>query len=85
MALMMSLHEAVFQSVPGAGMLIGGGITALGSPRAALAVAGAGSLVVTVAAWFALAGLRGRPEPSAENARAGPRRDGPRTPARQHQ
>lgn len=85
MALMMSLYEAVFQSVPGAGMLIGGGITALGSPRAALAVAGAGSLVVTVAAWFTLAGLRGRPEPPAETARPGPRRDGACTPAVRHQ
>ncbi|MBV9804694.1 MAG: MFS transporter [Solirubrobacterales bacterium] len=85
MALMMSLYEALFQSVPGAGMLIGGGITALGSPRAALAVAGAGSLVVMVAAWFSLAVLRGRAEPSADTARAGPRRDPPRTPARQHQ
>ena len=57
MAMMMSLYEALFQSVPGAGMLIGGGITALGSPRAALAVAGVGSLAVTIAAWFGLAGL----------------------------
>ena len=44
MALMMSFNEAMFQSVPGAGIVIGGAITALGSPRAALAVAGAGSL-----------------------------------------
>ncbi len=57
MALMMSLNESMFQSVPGAGILLGGTITALGSPRAALAVAGAGSLLVTVVAWFALAGL----------------------------
>lgn len=60
MAMMMSLYEALFQSVPGAGMLIGGGITALGSPRTALAVAGAGSLAVTVGAWFALSGLGSR-------------------------
>ena len=33
MAMMMSLYEALFQSVPGVGMLIGGGITAAGSPR----------------------------------------------------
>jgi predicted MFS family arabinose efflux permease len=57
MALMMSLNESLFQSVPGAGILLGGAITALGSPRTALAVAGAGSLAVTLAAWFALAPL----------------------------
>jgi len=54
MALMMSLNESLFQSVPGAGILLGGAITALGSPRTALAVAGAGSVAVTAAAWFAL-------------------------------
>jgi predicted MFS family arabinose efflux permease len=93
MALMMSLYEALFQSVPGAGMLIGGAITALWSPRAALAVAGAGALAVTVAAWFVLAGLGTRPEPHsdppadapADPGRSGPRRDGTRTPAVRHQ
>jgi MFS family permease len=101
MAMMMSLYEALFQSVPGAGMLIGGGITALGSPRTALAVAGAGSLGVTVAAWFGLTGLGSRHEASADGApgshgdaargspadahRSGPRRDAPRTPAVRHQ
>jgi MFS family permease len=54
MALMMSLNESLFQSIPGAGILLGGAITALGSPRTALAIAGAGSLAVTLAAWFAL-------------------------------
>jgi MFS family permease len=72
MAMMMSLYEALFQSVPGAGMLIGGGITALGSPRTALAVAGAGSLAVTVAAWFALTGLGKRLTPHAAGAAATP-------------
>ena len=57
MALMMSLNESMCQSVPGAGILLGAAITALGSPRTALAVAGAGSLVVTGVAWFALTGL----------------------------
>jgi MFS family permease len=75
MAMMMSLFEAVFQSVPGAGMLIGGGLTALGSPRTALAVAGAGSLAVTVAAWFALSGLGSRLQPQGESA-GGPQRAG---------
>lgn len=72
MAMMMSLYEALFQSVPGAGMLIGGGITALGSPRTALAVAGAGSLAVTVAAWFALTGLGRRMQPHAAGAAVTP-------------
>ena len=92
MALMMSLYEALFQSVPGAGIVIGGAITALGSPRAALAVAGAGSLVVTVAAWFALAGLGARTESpaapteaSADPPRAETRRDPAATPAVRHQ
>lgn len=64
MALMMSLNESMFQSVPGVGILLGGALTALGSPRSALAVAGAGSLVVTVVAWFALMGLNMTAQPS---------------------
>jgi MFS family permease len=75
MAMMMSLYEAVFQSVPGAGMLIGGGLTALGSPRTALAVAGAGSFAVTLAAWFGLRGLGSRLHSEAE-AGSGPQADG---------
>ncbi len=92
MALMMSLYEALFQSIPGAGIVIGGAITALGSPRAALAVAGVGSLAITVAAWFALAGLGSRAESQAaatelqaDPARAGTRRDTAPTPAVRHQ
>lgn len=86
MALMMSLYESLFQSVPGVGMLIGGGITALGSPRAALAIAGAGSLAVTAAAWFVLAGLgNAGEEPPLDPPRQGPLRDGPRAPAVRHQ
>jgi MFS family permease len=75
MALMMSLNESLFQSVPGAGILLGGAITALGSPRTALAIAGAGSLVVTVAAWFALAPLSMATPPAAH-----PRPPGPANP-----
>jgi Transmembrane secretion effector len=85
MAIMMSLYEALFQSVPGAGMLIGGAITALWSSRAALAVAGAGALVISVVAWFALAGLRTGSESQPDPPRSGPRRDGTRTPAVRHQ
>jgi hypothetical protein len=86
---MMSLNEALFQSVPGAGILLGGTITALGSPRAALAVAGAGSLAITAVAWLALAGLGSRPEPESEPqpdpVLPGARRDAARTPAVRHQ
>jgi hypothetical protein len=57
MALMMSLNDSMFQCVPGAGILLGGALTALGSPRTALAVAAGGSLLVTGAAWFALSSM----------------------------
>jgi Transmembrane secretion effector len=60
MALMMSLNESMFQTVPGAGILIGGAVTALAGPRAALAVAAAGSLAITGAAWVVLAPLGSR-------------------------
>ena len=76
MALMMSLNESMFQSVPGAGILLGGAITALGSPRTALAVAGAGSLLVTAVAWFALTGLRMASSPSSGQSGAGQIRPG---------
>lgn len=65
MALMMSLQESVLQSVPGAAILIGGTITALGSPRAALAVAGVGSLVIASLIWVMLRDIRPRSEVAA--------------------
>ena len=58
MALVMSLNEAVAQAVPGVGIVLGGTITALTGPRVAFAVAAAGSLVFTFAAWLALAPSR---------------------------
>jgi hypothetical protein len=64
MALMMGLNESMFQLVPGAGILLGGALAALASPRSALAVAGAGSLTVTAFAWFALMGLNMTAQPS---------------------
>ena len=72
MALMMALNESLFQSVPGAGILLGGAITALWNPRAALAVAAGGSLLVTATAWFALAPLASRREPPAGSRPAPP-------------
>lgn len=66
MALMMSLQESLFQAVPGAGILIGGTITALGSPRGALALAGVGSLAITGAVWVLLANVGGGAAPTAQ-------------------
>ena len=54
MARIMSLNESLFQAMPGAGILIGGAITALAGTRIALAVAGFGALVVTVLALVVL-------------------------------
>ncbi len=51
MAMMISLNQSIFQAFPGIGFLLGGAIAALTGPRTALAVAGAGSLVITVAVW----------------------------------
>lgn len=61
MTMMMSLNESILQGVPGAGILLGGAITAIASARAALAVAGGGALVITVAAWVVL-GTRASPQ-----------------------
>ncbi len=54
MAMMMSLNESMYQAVPGAGIVIGGALAALATPRVALAVAGVGSLLVTAVAWVVL-------------------------------
>jgi hypothetical protein len=54
MAMMMSLNESLFQAMPGLGILIGGGLTALAGTRVALAAGGGGALVVAVAALVVL-------------------------------
>jgi MFS family permease len=75
MTLIMSLNESLSEAVPGAGILIGGAITALSSPRVALAVAAAGALAVAVAAWLVLgpAGVSPRPgQPPGPGEPAGP-------------
>jgi MFS family permease len=54
MALMMSFNESMLELIPGLGILIGGAVTGLAGPRAALAIAGFGSLVVTAAVWVVL-------------------------------
>jgi predicted MFS family arabinose efflux permease len=57
MAMILSLNESMFQAVPGVGILVGGAITALAGPRAALAIAAAGSLVVASLMWLKLSGV----------------------------
>jgi MFS family permease len=54
MAMVMSLNESLFQAMPGPGILLGGAITALAGTRAALATAGVGALLITLAAWTLL-------------------------------
>jgi hypothetical protein len=51
MAITMSLSDSLQQALPGAGILLGGALTALGGPRLALAVAAAGAAVITTVAW----------------------------------
>jgi DHA3 family macrolide efflux protein-like MFS transporter len=54
MALVMSLNDSVTQATPGVGFLLGGTLTALASPRVALAVAAAGSIGFTAVSWIVL-------------------------------
>ncbi len=54
MALIMTLNQSITQLAPGLGILAGGVIASLASARAALGVAGAGSLVFAVAAAITL-------------------------------
>jgi hypothetical protein len=56
MAMITSLNESLFQAMPGAGILIGGALTALAGTRAALAVGGGGALLMAVAALAILPG-----------------------------
>ncbi len=62
MALIMSLNESITNLAPGLGILLGGVITALSSPRIGLAAAAAGSLAFALLAWVTLraAGVGGR-------------------------
>jgi predicted MFS family arabinose efflux permease len=54
MAIVMGLQESIVEAAPGLGIVIGGSIAALASPRVALGVAGAASLVITVMFWVVL-------------------------------
>jgi MFS family permease len=70
MAIMMGLNESLSQALPGVGILLGGAIAALASPRAAFVVGGVGSLLITVAAWTVLrpAHVRRRPQMTSPHA-----------------
>jgi len=61
MALILSLNESLFQAVPGVGILLGGLIAEFAGPRAALAVAAAGSAVVACLMWLRLAAIGDSP------------------------
>jgi MFS family permease len=74
MALIMSFNESLFEALPGAGILLGGAITALSNPRVSLVVGAAGAVAVAAAAWLALEPAPGpldRRKP-ARDERAGP-------------
>jgi MFS family permease len=58
MAMVTSLNESISQVAPGVGILIGGGLTAVASPRLALAVAAVGTLAYAVSASLLLAPSR---------------------------
>jgi predicted MFS family arabinose efflux permease len=77
MAVIMSLNEAIANVAPGLGILIGGVITALTSPRIGLATAGVGSLAFAVLALLSLrsAGIssgRGMPDPEGSEGTTAP-------------
>jgi predicted MFS family arabinose efflux permease len=79
MALIVSLSESIIQAAPGAGILLGGAVTALAGPRAGFAVAAGGSLVVGAAAWLRLNLGVAQPVPTASP--AAPKSDQPLTAA----
>jgi predicted MFS family arabinose efflux permease len=66
MALITALNQSIGQVTPGLGILIGGGIAAVASPRAAFAVAGVGSLLYAFAIAVELAPSRMGPVPPVE-------------------
>jgi predicted MFS family arabinose efflux permease len=70
MAMVTSLNESISQVAPGVGILLGGGITALASPRLALAVAAVGTSAYALLASLLLrpSRLGAPPEPAAAEA-----------------
>jgi MFS family permease len=57
-ARVVGLLESSLAAMPGVGYLIGGGLTVLGSPRTAYAVAGIGTLALVLVAMVALRQIR---------------------------
>jgi MFS family permease len=64
MAMMMSLNESIIQGVPGAGILLGGALTAAAGPRPALAAGGIGAVATSFAVWVMLRPGAVQSEPS---------------------
>jgi predicted MFS family arabinose efflux permease len=73
-ALILSLNESILQAVPGAGILLGGGIAALAGARVAFAAGAGGSLAVAGALWLGLSAVK-RPRVADGHAKDGPARD----------
>ena len=55
MALILSFNESLAECMPGIGILLGGALAALATPRIAFATAGIGALAITAAIWIVLA------------------------------
>jgi Major Facilitator Superfamily len=55
MAMMMSFYESVTMFAPGLGIVLGGALTALSTPRIAWLAAGVGALAVMALTWVVLA------------------------------
>ncbi len=53
-ALVTALHEAMWQALPGAGILIGAGLAGLAGARGAMAVAAGGAAVLVLLTWRVL-------------------------------
>ncbi len=82
MALIMSLNQSVAQLAPGLGIVLGGVIASLASARAALGVAGVGSLVFAAAVAFALRpAILAPPDPPRSSGGAASVGDAPAPPA----
>lgn len=82
MALIMSLNQSVAQLAPGLGIVLGGVTASLASARAALGVAGLGSLVFAAAVAFALRpAILAPPDPPRSSGGAASAGDAPAPPA----
>lgn len=76
MAIVLSVTESLFQGGPGAGIVLGGVLTAVLGPRPALATGAAGSLIVAALMWAGLKSI----SPSSDSPEIGPQTDPVSTP-----